>query len=68
MVVEGHGYPGTLNVVISDDGIGGADAGSAGLAGLPPPSHQPARQFDQTVGRFDTRPRTSNVRKRGGIG
>jgi signal transduction histidine kinase len=34
VVVEGHGYPGTLNVVITDDGIGGADAGSAGLAGL----------------------------------
>ena len=34
VIVEGHGYPGTLNVVITDDGIGGADAGSAGLAGL----------------------------------
>jgi signal transduction histidine kinase len=34
VVVEGHGYPGTLNVVISDDGIGGADADGAGLAGL----------------------------------
>jgi len=34
VVVEGHGYPGTLNVVITDDGIGGADAGGAGLAGL----------------------------------
>jgi len=34
VVVEGHGYPGTLTVMISDDGIGGADAGSPGLAGL----------------------------------
>ena len=28
------------------------------------PSHQPARQLDQTVGRFDTRPRTIHVRMR----
>ncbi len=34
VVVEGHGYPGTLNVVITDDGIGGADSRGAGLAGL----------------------------------
>ena len=34
VVVEGHGYPGTLTVMISDDGIGGADAHSPGLAGL----------------------------------
>jgi signal transduction histidine kinase len=34
VVVEGHGYPGTLNIVISDDGIGGADPGGAGLSGL----------------------------------
>jgi signal transduction histidine kinase len=34
VVVEGHGYPGTLTVVISDDGIGGADPGGAGLSGL----------------------------------
>jgi signal transduction histidine kinase len=34
VVVEGHGYPGTLNIVISDDGIGGADACGAGLTGL----------------------------------
>jgi signal transduction histidine kinase len=34
VVVEGHGYPGTLNVVVSDDGVGGADPGGAGLAGL----------------------------------
>ena len=34
VVVEGHGYPGTLHVVISDDGIGGADPNGAGLAGL----------------------------------
>src|SRR5688572_4161029 len=29
----------------------------------PPPSSQPARQLDQTVGRFETRPRTSRVRR-----
>ena len=34
VVVEGHGYPGTLTVMISDDGIGGADAHSRGLSGL----------------------------------
>jgi signal transduction histidine kinase len=34
VVVEGHGYPGTLTVMISDDGIGGADAHGPGLAGL----------------------------------
>ncbi len=34
VVVEGHGYPGTLTVMISDDGIGGADPGRPGLAGL----------------------------------
>jgi signal transduction histidine kinase len=34
VVVEGHGYPGTLTVMVSDDGIGGADAGGAGLSGL----------------------------------
>jgi signal transduction histidine kinase len=34
VVVEGHGYPGTLTVMVSDDGIGGAQAGSPGLAGL----------------------------------
>src|SRR5689334_9663860 len=28
----------------------------------PPPSHQPARQLDQTVGKFETRPRTSSAR------
>ena len=32
--VEGHGYPGTLSVMISDDGIGGADRQGAGLTGL----------------------------------
>jgi signal transduction histidine kinase len=32
--VEGHGFPGTLTVVVSDDGIGGADLSGAGLAGL----------------------------------
>jgi signal transduction histidine kinase len=34
VVVEGHGYPGTLTVMVSDDGIGGADPSSPGLAGL----------------------------------
>ena len=34
VVVEGHGYPGTLNLLISDDGIGGADPRGAGLSGL----------------------------------
>jgi signal transduction histidine kinase len=34
VVVEGHGYPGTLNVMISDDGIGGANVHSPGLSGL----------------------------------
>ena len=34
VVVEGHGYPGTLAVMISDDGIGGADLDGAGLKGL----------------------------------
>lgn len=34
VVVEGHGYPGTLTVMISDDGIGGADPNGGGLSGL----------------------------------
>ncbi len=34
VIVEGHGFPGTLTVMVSDDGIGGADANSPGLAGL----------------------------------
>ncbi len=34
VVVEGHGYPGTLTVMISDDGIGGADIDGPGLSGL----------------------------------
>jgi signal transduction histidine kinase len=34
VVVEGHGFPGTLTVMISDDGIGGADIHSPGLSGL----------------------------------
>jgi signal transduction histidine kinase len=34
VVVEGFGYPGTLNVMVSDDGIGGADPHGAGLSGL----------------------------------
>jgi len=34
VVVEGHGYPGTLTVMISDDGIGGAKPDSPGLSGL----------------------------------
>ncbi len=34
VVVEGHGYPGTLTVMVSDDGIGGADIHGPGLSGL----------------------------------
>jgi signal transduction histidine kinase len=34
VVVEGYGYPGTLNIMISDDGVGGADANGSGLRGL----------------------------------
>ena len=34
VVVEGHGYPGTLTVMVSDDGIGGADTSRPGLSGL----------------------------------
>jgi signal transduction histidine kinase len=34
VVVEGHGYPGTLTVMVSDDGIGGADVDKPGLGGL----------------------------------
>jgi signal transduction histidine kinase len=34
VVVEGRGYPGMLTVMISDDGIGGADVHSPGLSGL----------------------------------
>jgi signal transduction histidine kinase len=34
VLVEGHGYPGTLTVVVSDDGVGGANPGGAGLSGL----------------------------------
>jgi signal transduction histidine kinase len=34
VVVEGHGYPGTLTVMVSDDGIGGADMSEPGLSGL----------------------------------
>ena len=34
VVVESHGFPGTLTVLVSDDGIGGADPGGAGLSGL----------------------------------
>jgi signal transduction histidine kinase len=32
--VEGHGYPGTLTIMVSDDGVGGAKASGAGLTGL----------------------------------
>jgi signal transduction histidine kinase len=32
--VEGHGYPGTITIMVSDDGIGGAKASGAGLTGL----------------------------------
>ena len=34
VVVESHGFPGTLTVLVSDDGIGGADPRGAGLSGL----------------------------------
>jgi signal transduction histidine kinase len=34
VMVEGHGFPGALTVVVSDDGIGGADAHGQGLSGL----------------------------------
>jgi signal transduction histidine kinase len=34
VVVEGHGFPGTLTVMISDDGIGGASLAGPGLSGL----------------------------------
>jgi len=34
VVVEEHGYPPVLMVMISDDGIGGADPDGAGLSGL----------------------------------
>jgi signal transduction histidine kinase len=33
-VVEGHGYPGVLAIMISDDGVGGANPQGAGLSGL----------------------------------
>jgi signal transduction histidine kinase len=34
VMVEGHGFPGTLTVLVSDDGIGGADPHGGGLSGL----------------------------------
>jgi signal transduction histidine kinase len=34
VVVESYGYPGTLNIMVSDDGVGGADPAGAGLSGL----------------------------------
>ncbi|HSZ38508.1 MAG TPA: sensor domain-containing protein [Trebonia sp.] len=34
VIVEVHGFPGTLSVMITDDGIGGADPAGAGLSGL----------------------------------
>jgi signal transduction histidine kinase len=34
VIVEGRGYPGTITVMVSDDGIGGADPSGAGLSGL----------------------------------
>jgi signal transduction histidine kinase len=34
VTVEGHGYPGVLIVMISDDGIGGANPEGAGISGL----------------------------------
>jgi signal transduction histidine kinase len=35
VIVEGHGYPGTLTVVVSDDGIGGADPRGAACPASP---------------------------------
>ncbi|HEY7144986.1 MAG TPA: sensor histidine kinase, partial [Streptosporangiaceae bacterium] len=32
--VEGHGFPGSISVMVSDDGIGGANPAGAGLTGL----------------------------------
>jgi len=34
IVAEQHGFPGTLTIMITDDGIGGADPLGAGLSGL----------------------------------
>ena len=34
VVAEQHGFPGTLTIMITDDGIGGADPHGAGLSGL----------------------------------
>lgn len=34
VVVEGHGFPGTLTVMITDDGVGGAAPTGGGLRGL----------------------------------
>jgi signal transduction histidine kinase len=34
LVAEQRGFPGTLTIMISDDGIGGADPNGAGLSGL----------------------------------
>jgi signal transduction histidine kinase len=34
VVAEQHGFPGTLTLMITDDGVGGADPGGAGLTGL----------------------------------
>ena len=34
VVAEQHGFPGTLTVMITDDGVGGADPDGAGLTGL----------------------------------
>jgi signal transduction histidine kinase len=34
VVAEQHGFPGTLTVMVTDDGIGGADPAGSGLAGL----------------------------------
>ena len=34
IVAEQHGFPGTLTIMITDDGIGGADPHGAGLSGL----------------------------------
>jgi signal transduction histidine kinase len=34
VVAEQHGFPGTLTVMVTDDGIGGADPAGSGLTGL----------------------------------
>ncbi len=45
VLVEGHGYPGTLTVMVSDDGVGGANPDGAGLIGLADRVHGVDGQF-----------------------